>query len=68
MLYDYGWNLSEVSRRPPAPADVIHLSYSGNRLVWISLDKHAEWLLFRLSRQLPVPILDGIDLVLREVA
>src|ERR1035437_1499123 len=27
-----------------------------------------EWLLFRLSRQLPVPILDGIDLVVREVA
>src|ERR1017187_506430 len=26
MLYDCGWNLSEVSRRPPAPADVIHLS------------------------------------------
>jgi predicted RNase H-like HicB family nuclease len=27
-----------------------------------------EWLLFRLSRQLPVPILEGIDLVVREVA
>ena len=27
-----------------------------------------EWLLFRLSRQLPAPILDGIDLVVREVA
>jgi len=27
-----------------------------------------EWLLFRLSRQLPVPIVDGIDLVAREVA
>jgi predicted RNase H-like HicB family nuclease len=27
-----------------------------------------EWLLFRLSRQLPVPIADGIDLVVREVA
>jgi len=27
-----------------------------------------EWLLFRLSRQLPVPILDGMDLVVREVA
>ena len=27
-----------------------------------------EWLLFRLARQLPVPILDGIDLVVREVA
>ena len=27
-----------------------------------------EWLLFRLSRQLPVPIIDGIDLVVREVA
>ena len=27
-----------------------------------------EWLLFRLSRQLPVPVLDGIDLVVREVA
>ena len=27
-----------------------------------------EWLLFRLSRQLPVPIVDGIDLVVREVA
>jgi len=26
-----------------------------------------EWLLFRLSRQLPVPVLDGIDLVVREV-
>src|ERR1035438_2886170 len=37
MLYDCGWNLSEVSRRPPAPADVIHLSYSGNRLVWINM-------------------------------
>ena len=27
-----------------------------------------EWLLFRLSRQLPVPILDGMDLLAREVA
>ena len=27
-----------------------------------------EWLLFRLSRQLPVPILDCVDLVVREVA
>jgi predicted RNase H-like HicB family nuclease len=27
-----------------------------------------EWLLFRLSRQLPVPVADGIDLVVREVA
>ena len=27
-----------------------------------------EWLLFRLSRQLPVPVLDGVDLVVREVA
>ena len=27
-----------------------------------------EWLLFRLSRQLPVPIIDGMDLVIREVA
>ena len=27
-----------------------------------------EWLLFRLSRQLPVPIVAGIDLVVREVA
>jgi hypothetical protein len=27
-----------------------------------------EWLLYRLSRQLPVPIVDGIDLVAREVA
>jgi predicted RNase H-like HicB family nuclease len=26
------------------------------------------WLLFSLSRQLPVPILDGMDLVVREVA
>src|SRR5664279_329870 len=37
MLYDCGWNLSEVSRRPPAPADVIHSSYSGNRLAWINM-------------------------------
>ena len=27
-----------------------------------------EWLLFRLSRQLPVPVIDGMDLVVREVA
>jgi predicted RNase H-like HicB family nuclease len=27
-----------------------------------------EWLLFRLSRQLAVPVVDGIDLVVREVA
>jgi predicted RNase H-like HicB family nuclease len=27
-----------------------------------------EWLPFRLSRQLPMPILDGMDLVVREVA
>ena len=27
-----------------------------------------EGLLFRLSRQLPVPVADGIDLVVREVA
>jgi predicted RNase H-like HicB family nuclease len=27
-----------------------------------------EWLLLRLSRQLPVPILDGIDLIVHEVA
>ena len=27
-----------------------------------------EWLLLRLSRQLPVPILDRVDLVVREVA
>ena len=27
-----------------------------------------EWLLYRLSRQLPVPVADGIDLVVREVA
>ena len=27
-----------------------------------------EWLLFRLSRQLPVPVADGIDLMVREVA
>jgi predicted RNase H-like HicB family nuclease len=27
-----------------------------------------EWLLFRLSRQLPVPVLGGIDLIVREVA
>ena len=27
-----------------------------------------EWLLFRLSRQLPVPVAGGIDLVVREVA
>jgi predicted RNase H-like HicB family nuclease len=27
-----------------------------------------EWLLFRLSRQMPVPVAGGIDLVVREVA
>lgn len=27
-----------------------------------------EWLLFSLSRQLPIPIVDGIDLVVRDVA
>ncbi len=27
-----------------------------------------EWLLFRLSRQLPIPPVDGIDLTIREVA
>ena len=27
-----------------------------------------EWLLFRLSRQLPIPPLDGIELTVREVA
>jgi predicted RNase H-like HicB family nuclease len=27
-----------------------------------------EWLLFRLARQLPVPIVDRIALVVREVA
>ena len=27
-----------------------------------------EWLLFRLSRQLPLPMADGMDLVVREVA
>ena len=27
-----------------------------------------EWLLFRLSQQLPVPIVDSMDLVVREVA
>src|ERR1035437_7284457 len=37
MLYDCGWNFTECSRRPPGPADVIHLSYSGNRLVWINM-------------------------------
>lgn len=26
-----------------------------------------EWLLFRLSRQLPIPTVDGIDPVVREV-
>ena len=36
---------------------------------WGELEKVLEeWLLFRLSRQLPVPIADGIDLVVREVA
>ena len=27
-----------------------------------------DWLLFRLSRQLPVPVIDEIDLSVREVA
>jgi len=27
-----------------------------------------DWLLFRLSRQLPVPVIDDIDLSVREVA
>ena len=27
-----------------------------------------DWLLFSLSRQLPIPALDGIDLTVREVA
>ncbi len=27
-----------------------------------------DWLLFRLSRQLPVPVIDEIDLTVREVA
>lgn len=27
-----------------------------------------EWVLFRVSRNLPLPILDGIELVVREVA
>ena len=27
-----------------------------------------DWLLFSLSRQAPIPVLDGIDLVVREVA
>jgi predicted RNase H-like HicB family nuclease len=27
-----------------------------------------DWLLFRLSRQMPVPVLQGIDLTIREVA
>jgi predicted RNase H-like HicB family nuclease len=27
-----------------------------------------DWLLFRLSRQLPVPVIDEIDLTIREVA
>ena len=27
-----------------------------------------DWILFRLSQQLPVPVIDGIDLVVREVA
>src|ERR1035437_4681098 len=42
MLYDCGWNLSEVSRRPPAPADVIHLSYSGSRLLYSKSEKVTE--------------------------
>lgn len=27
-----------------------------------------DWILFRLSRQLSVPVIDGIDLAVREVA
>ena len=27
-----------------------------------------DWLLFSLSRQQPIPILDGVDLAIREVA
>ena len=27
-----------------------------------------DWLLFSLQRQLPIPVLDGIDLAVREVA
>ncbi|MGD0199889.1 MAG: type II toxin-antitoxin system HicB family antitoxin [Bryobacteraceae bacterium] len=27
-----------------------------------------DWILFRLSRQLEVPVIDGIDLAVREVA
>ena len=27
-----------------------------------------DWLLFSLSRQYPIPVLDGIDLAIREVA
>jgi predicted RNase H-like HicB family nuclease len=27
-----------------------------------------DWLLFSLSRQLPIPAMDGVDLVIREVA
>ena len=27
-----------------------------------------DWLLFRLSRQLPVPVIDDLDLSIREVA
>ena len=27
-----------------------------------------DWLLFSLSRQLPIPIMEGIDLAIREVA
>jgi len=27
-----------------------------------------DWIVFRLSRQLPVPVIDGIDLAVSEVA
>ena len=27
-----------------------------------------EWILFRVSRNLPLPVVDGIELVIREVA
>ena len=27
-----------------------------------------DWLLFRLSRQMPIPVIQGIDLAIREVA
>ena len=63
-IEDYGLDLRHLIWHE-APIDAVHVFVTSRDELESALE---DWLLLRLSRQLPVSVIDGIDLTVSEVA